>query len=405
MFASFQKVFEQSLRLRVPRQLYIVYKRNIWGNMKVLANNCVSTVKIPEGVNSGNGVSYNPVLGLFVTVDFNEGISVWNHVSGEVMAECDLRSDFKVSLLPGNRVALSYQSGSYYEGLVEIYSLEKDTFDFCELELKMPSSTDPGVIALTPQKSLLVASSVQLDPVLYEIFMDWNNLKVVKMREIIVPLPEEEDEEYNEIGLLCCSPDGKVIRAEYEVGQYEALSSLIKIAKISLSCEKVSRSCKRKQQGSEDEDEDEDDENIELEQFKMQEEATISYYMLDGEENQIDNLRGFIHDGQNLIIAEGEKIVLLESLTEGSNAHLIVSGLKPAEEDSRKVVGMNLNHKGQLMVYDDKEFIKVFEYRCRLRSLQDICRCVIVDTTHTGYSHKVKSLAIPSTLKDYLLYK
>ena len=99
MFASFQKVFEQSLRLRVPRQLYIVYKRNIWENMKVLANNCVSKVKIPEGVNSGNGVSYNPVLGLFVTVDFYEGISVWNHVSGEVMAECDLRSDFKVSLL------------------------------------------------------------------------------------------------------------------------------------------------------------------------------------------------------------------------------------------------------------------------------------------------------------------
>ena len=44
MFASFQKVFEQSLRLRVPRQLYIVYKRNIWENMKVLANNCVSKV-------------------------------------------------------------------------------------------------------------------------------------------------------------------------------------------------------------------------------------------------------------------------------------------------------------------------------------------------------------------------
>ena len=369
--------------------------------MKVLANNCVSKVKIPKGVNRGKGVSYNPVLGLFVTVDFYEGISVWNHVSGEVMAECDLRSDFNVSLLPGNRVALSYQAGSYYEGSVEIHSLEKNTFDFFELELKMPSSTDPGVIALTPQKSLLVASSGQVDPVLYEIFMDWNNLKVVKMREIIVPLPKEEDEEDRTIGLLCSSPDGKVIRAEYEVGQYEALSSLIKIAKISLSCEKVSRSFKRKELGSEDEDE----ENIELEQFKMQEEATISYYVLDGEENQIDNLRGFIHDGQNLIIAEGEKIVLLESLTEGSNAQLIVSGLKPAEEDSRKVLGMNLNHKGQLMVCDDKECIKVFEYRCRLRSLQDICRCVIVDTIHTGYSDKVKSLAIPSTLKDYLLYK
>ena len=143
----------------------------------------------------------------------------------------------------------------------------------------------------------------------------------------------------------------------------------------------------------------------EFEQFKMQDEATISYYMLNGEENHIDNLRGFIHDGQNLIIAEGEKIVLLESLTEGSNAQLIVSGLRPAEEDSRKEVGMNLNHKGQLMVCDDKEIIKVFEYRCRLRSLQDICRCFIVDTIHTGYSDKVKSLAIPSRLKDYLLYK
>ena len=391
MFASLQK---QSLRIRVPRQLYIVYQRNIWGNMKVLANNCVSTVKIPEGVNSGNGVSYNPVLGLFVTMDFNEGISVWNHVSGEVMAECDLGPDvdFNMSLLPGNRVAVSC-SVLYSGGSVEIYSLEKDTFDSSELELKVPSLSYPGVIALTPQKSLLVAGSVELDPGLYEIFMDWNSLKVLKMREICVPPPDEEDEEYGGIGLLCGSPDGKVIRAEYEFEDYEALSSLI-IAKISLSCE-------RKEQGSEDEDE----EKKELEQFKMQDEATISYYMLDGEENHIDNLRGFIHDGQNLIIAEGEKIVLLESLIEGSNAQLIVSGLKPAEEDSRKEVGLNLNHKGQLMVCDDKEFIKVFEYRCRLRSLQDICRCFIVDTIHTGYSDKVKSLAIPSTLKDYLLYK
>ena len=120
--------------------------------------------------------------------------------------------------------------------------------------------------------------------------------------------------------LLCCSPDGEVIRAEYEFGKYETLSPLIK-AKISLGCE-------RKEQGSEDEDE----EKKELEQFKMQEEATISYYMLDGEENQIDNLRGFIHDGQNLIIANGDNIVLLESLTEGSKAHLIASGLKPAEK-------------------------------------------------------------------------
>ena len=149
--------------------------------MKVLANNCVSKVKIPKGVNRGKGVSYNPVLGLFVTVDFYEGISVWNHVIGEVMAECDLRSDFNVSLLPGNRVALSYQAGSYYEGSVEIHSLERNTFDLFELELKMPSSTDPGVIALTPQKSLLVASSESLFQIWDFCGYSVNSLKYPKM--------------------------------------------------------------------------------------------------------------------------------------------------------------------------------------------------------------------------------
>ena len=69
-------------------------------NMKVLANNCVTKTEIPKGVNSGigNGVSYNPVLGLFVTMDYNEGISVWNPVSGELMAECDLRGEGQLSI-------------------------------------------------------------------------------------------------------------------------------------------------------------------------------------------------------------------------------------------------------------------------------------------------------------------
>ena len=129
--------------------------------------------------------------------------------------------------------------------------------------------------------------------------------------------------------MLCCSPDGKVIRAEYDK---HALSSLTVL--------KICPSSEQKDQGSEEENE----EKKELEQIEMQEEATISYYMLDGEENKIDHLRGCIHDGQNLIIAEGEKIVLLESLTEGSNADLLVSGLKPAVEGSREEVGLNLNH-------------------------------------------------------------
>ena len=82
--------------------------------MKVLANNCVTKTEIPKGVNSGDGVSYNPVLGLFVTMDYNEGISVRNPVSGELMAECGIGGEgqLSITLLPGNRIAVSYYSSS-----------------------------------------------------------------------------------------------------------------------------------------------------------------------------------------------------------------------------------------------------------------------------------------------------
>lgn len=36
-----------------------------FGQMNVLANNCVSKISVPKGAHSGNGVAYNPVLGLF----------------------------------------------------------------------------------------------------------------------------------------------------------------------------------------------------------------------------------------------------------------------------------------------------------------------------------------------------
>ena len=58
--------------------------------MNVLANNCVSKISVPKGANSGNRVAYNPVLGLFVTMDFRKGISVWDPMKGKVMAKRNL---------------------------------------------------------------------------------------------------------------------------------------------------------------------------------------------------------------------------------------------------------------------------------------------------------------------------
>ena len=52
-------------------------------NMRVIANKCVSEIHVPEGIRKGNGIEYNPVLDLYVTMSLEDGISVWNPVSGK----------------------------------------------------------------------------------------------------------------------------------------------------------------------------------------------------------------------------------------------------------------------------------------------------------------------------------
>ena len=338
--------------------------------MKVLVNNCVSKIKIPEGVNSGNGVDYNPVFDLYATIDYVDGVSVWSPVSGKVTAECDLGADGDLHMLflPGDHIAISY-SEAHHGGTIEIYSLEKGTFDSSELEIEVPSLSYPGALALSPERNILVAGSAGMDGGLYEIVMDWDNLKVLKTRELCIP--EDEESEFG-IDQLCCSPDFKVITSHHEN------TCTLSIAKVCF-------------------DSDGDSEREDEEKMEMEGQATITYYMLDGEENQINDLTGFVHDGQNLIIANGDKIVLLESITEGSNAHLVASDVKPSGQ-------LRLNHKGQLMVCEEK-VIKLFEYSCIPRSLQDLCRCCVRKAIHTCYSNAVKGLEIPSTLKEYLLYK
>ena len=74
-------------------------QRNL-GQMNVLANNCVSKISVPKGANSGNGVAYNPVLGLFVTMDLCNRVSVWDPMKGKVMAERNLGEDGQLDMLP-----------------------------------------------------------------------------------------------------------------------------------------------------------------------------------------------------------------------------------------------------------------------------------------------------------------
>ena len=93
-----------------------------FGQMNVLANNCVSKISVPKGAHSGNGVAYNPVLSLFVTMDLCNGISVWDPMKGKVMAKHNLGQDGQLDMLilPGNRIAVSYSEGNHEDLLVYI---------------------------------------------------------------------------------------------------------------------------------------------------------------------------------------------------------------------------------------------------------------------------------------------
>ncbi len=357
---------------------------------KVIPNNCVSEIKIPRSVGRAHGVDYNPVLDLYATFDYDERVSLWNPVSGSVVAELRGFGALHDPLfVPGNRIAVS-SSDLYVQRDIKIFDLgqvipnsaefvkgdndsdredegdeeeDEDEDSTAEIIIEdknflMPDM--PGAIALSPApgRNLLVTDTH--GGCVYEIFIDWDTLKVLKWREVF---PEDEEVECG-IHLLCCSADFKVTIFSFDL-------PFISTVKVCLNSEG---------------------------KVELQEQEKITYYMLNGEEKRIDkNVTGLVHDGENLIIANEGEIVLLESTTEGSNAHLIASDVKPTGQ-------IRLNHEGQLIVCEEK-VIKLFEYKCNPRSLQDLCRCLVRKAICSGYIDKVNSLVIPSLLRNYLLFK
>ena len=323
---------------------------------------------------------------------------MWNPMSGKVVAEFeDLGENFYDALfVPGDHIAVS-SSEVHHGGAIEVFNLDKDKCNSAEcvreeddvedtededkdedededenedaksaaeleIEGKDLPMTYPGAIALSPMRNLLVTDAFNSGLGVYEIFVDWHNLKVVKSREII---PGDE-EAARRTTLLCCSPD-------FKVATFSDNPPILSTAKVCMNSE---------------------------EGVQIQEQEKITYYMLNGQEHQIDKgIVGLVHDGENLIIAsENEsKIVLLESMTEGSNAHLVASDVKPKGQ-------MRINHEGQLIVCEESA-LKLFEYKCDPKPLQDLCRWHVRKAICTCYIDKINTLEIPKVLKNFLLFK
>lgn len=346
--------------------------------IRVLTNNCVSEVKIPKKVESAHTVDYNPVLGLYATVNRERGrVFVWNPVTEEVVVSFSATSDgfSEAIFLPGDRVGVS-ASEPNHGGSVKIYPIDGKKSRRLKIERDQLPTTYPGPIALSPRKTLLLADAEYNCAEISEIFVDWDNLKVLKSSTINLSTSkhEEDEEEEDEIYgtyFLCCLPDFKII--SYELG-----SRGLSVAKVRA---------------------------ISKEEVRCEERHSITYYMLEGQKKELKGIDdcsvyGVVHDGEHLIIGNEDEVVLLESMTEGTTAHLIAD----VKVNDFGQAGVGINEKGQLMVCNDT-VIKVFEYNCNPRTLMSLCRCNIRKNTPNNYRSKVNTLTIPQVLKDYLLYE
>ncbi|XP_044163082.1 uncharacterized protein [Acropora muricata] len=346
--------------------------------IRVLANNCVSEVKIPKKIEGAHTVDYNPVLGLYATANRERGrVFVWNPVTEEVVASFSTTCDgfSEAIFLPGDRVGVS-ASEPNHGGDVEIHTLDGKKSRCLKIEGDQLPTTYPGPIALSPRKTLLLADAEYNCAEISEIFVDWDNLKVLKSSTINLSTSkhEEDEEEEDEIYgtyFLCCLPDFKIV--SYELG-----SRGLSVAKVRA---------------------------ISKEEVRCEERHSITYYMLEGQKKELKGIEdcsvyGVVHDGEHLIIGNEDEVVLLESMTEGTTAHLIAD----VKDYDFGLGGMGINEKGQLMVCNDT-VIKVFEYNCNPRTLMSLCRCNIRKNTPNNYRSKVNTLTIPQVLKDYLLYE
>lgn len=325
--------------------------------MAFLLDNCVLKEKLPF---NANALDYSSELNLFAVLHYST-VFVWNPETKKTTATFDIGFEgvTDVLFLPGNYIAVPGGEGNHGSD-VSIFSLnEKDAV------LSIFENDDVGQITLTPDKNLLAAGSL-----VSEAQLDLKNMKVLQYKDIW----DLEDDEQLPITTLCCSSNYTVCCGIVDTNSF--------------SCVDVGFSADG--------------------EVSLTNKQTITYCMINGEERRFGNVLGLAHDGEHVIVATDQDIVVLESSREGSPAHVIVSSAIPRDGPNSGFSGgrIRLNNENQLMVCDGGNVIKVYDYK-RPNCLQEVCRCHINKSLkqHGKKNANVEHLPIPQSLKDYLLYK
>lgn len=338
--------------------------------MAFLLDNCVLKEKLPFGAYS---LDYSSELNLFAVLN-EDAVYAWNPETKKSTATFDIGGEgvTDVLFLPGNYIAVPHGEGNHGSD-VSIFSLdEKDAV------LRIFEDNDIGQITLTPDKNVLGVG--EYPSKVSEVQLDLKNMKVLQYKDIWA---FEEDDLC--MTMLCCSSNYN--KQNYEkTCHYTVCCGSADVD--SFSCVDVGFSADG--------------------ELSLTNKQTITYCMINGEERRFGNVLDLAHDGEHVIVATDQDIVVLESATEGSPAHVIVSSAIPRESPNSGFSGgrIRLNNKNQLMVCDSGDVIKVYDYK-RPNCLQGLCRCQINKSLkqHGKKNANIEHLPIPQSLKDYLLYK
>lgn len=102
--------------------------------MRILEDICISTVNIPDKLEVAYGFDYNTVLNLYASFNGDDGLAIWDSLSGKVVAEFNEFDEvfrdavFRDTLfLPGNRVGVSSSLNMIMEDTFRSTTLEKTT--------------------------------------------------------------------------------------------------------------------------------------------------------------------------------------------------------------------------------------------------------------------------------------
>ncbi|XP_020909710.2 uncharacterized protein LOC110247591 [Exaiptasia diaphana] len=328
--------------------------------MKFLLDNCIQEMKAPLGQKI-NQFAYSSELNLIASMEYCEDCLLWNPDNGQVVNEIELDHDCHsdIIFLPGHYIAVAFSDAPQRGSRVCIHSVDSGenildvSAGFCEFE----------VVALTPDNRLLVGGR------LTDFLIDLDNKQIVEERRIV-------DSSFRSWS-LCCSKQNYNTIFFTSADKNRELELGFCILTVDFSTDgKVL--------------------NTSLEE--------VTYCLIEGEERDLSIITGLSHDGEHVIVAtEREGIILLESACEGSVGHVIVSSGIPSDEVCYPLGQQMVTHQNQLMVSDGGDVIKVYNYK-RYDSLQELCR-LRINHFLQGNKEKVDKLPLPSTVKNYLLYK